>query len=237
MRPQNRKRTYRRKPWVRRTRRRRGPRRQNRRQNMRVMKCPTSFPDRMKVKLSFGSVASTLYQLAAATSQDFRIIMGKQPFEIPVGSLSAINPQGWDQWINSYDAYRVLGMKVRLSFRSGDNVTRAAVISSYWSSNSTPIGTVTGVVQNRYSHVRVLGCDDVFEHKTFARPWTVLDATKREYLSDINFIQSTSINPPSPASLYVNIRNTSNTNNLNLMWKITGDLYVEFRYPKTLLDS
>lgn len=207
------------------------------RRSMRVMRCPTSFPNRMKVKLSIGTVAPTTFTVAVASSQDFRIIMGKQPFEIPFGTLSLMNPQGWDQWVNAYDAYRVMGMKVRLSFRSANSVIRAGVISTYWSSALTPIGSITGVIQNRYTHSRVLGNDDVFEYKTFARPWTVLDSTKREYLSDINFIQSTSINPPSPASLYVNIRNTSSTNNLDLMWQITGDLYVEFRYPKTLLDS
>lgn len=201
------------------------------------MRCPTSFPDRMKVKLSFGDIAPTMFVLAPATFSNWRIIMGKQPFEIPVGSLSAVNPQGWDQWINAYDAYRVLGMKVRLSFRSAVATTSASTIACYWSSDLSPIGSVTGMVANRFTHLKVIGNDDVFEYKTFARPWTVMETTKREYLSDINFIQNTSINPPTPASLWINIRNTAPTNNLNMMWSISGDLYVEFRYPKTLVDS
>lgn len=240
MRPQNKKRYSTRKR-ARRGMRKRNYRRQQRGQRRyggnRVMRCPTSFPDRMIVKLSFGTAASTLYSVGMATEAVWKIILGCKPFEIPTGSPSLINPQGWDQWANVYDGYRPLGMKVRISIRSADNVARAGLICCYWSSTSTPIGTVTGCMQNRYTHSRAIGCDDVFEHSTYVKPWTILDTTKREYMSSTNFINQSSINPPVPANLFIHLRNTSSSNNLNLMYTITGTLYTEFRYPKTLLDS
>lgn len=219
--------------------RRRNRRRTNRRKGRRtakVMRCVTSIPDRMRVKLSFGTAASGQYSLNAASVDNWRIIAGRQPFDIPFGTLSAINPQGWDQWITMYDNYRVLGCKVDTVVKPSSGAGFTANIATYWSDNITPIGTITGVVQNRFSHFRTLGYDFNFRHKTFARPWTIMGITKRQYMDNSENVYSTAINPTNPISLWIYIRNAG-TATFTANWSITGDLYVEFLNPKTLLDS
>jgi len=235
-----RKRSYRKKPFVRRQRRRRGPRR-GQRSKMRLMKCPTSFPSSMRVKLSFCMVSSAPIAIpppGAGNPVVWRIIGGHRPFEVPLNSLSNMQPQGWDQWANAYNSYRVMGMKVRLEIKNTAPATAQALsVACYWSSDGSVIGSAAGILANRFTHSRVLGFDDNFVYTTFCRPWTVLDIPKREYMSDVTFTTGTGINPISPASLWVELRNTHPVSNANLIYKISGNLYVEFRYLKTLIDS
>lgn len=204
--------------------------------SMKLLKCSTSFPDRMRVKLHFAATPASSLALAAASASQWRIIAGKQPMDIPIGTLGTLNPQGWDQWSSIYQVYRVLGCKLKVIISVNQiDIGSNVLASGYWSNESSIIGTYPGITNNRFTRCRIVTPNSNFYSRTFIRPWHVLGIPYTQYMTDVSFEQSVANNPSDRANYYLDIRNVGTTA-VGLFWMITGDLYVEFKYPKTLVD-
>lgn len=203
-----------------------------------LLKCPTMFPEKFRVKLHFGTSTLngglTLANLGVVTH---RFIMGRQWLESPVGSLSTMNPQGWDQLASVYQYYRPLGMKLNVSVRGCDpNAVKNVQVSGYWNDDNSVIGSAIAIEQNRYTTNRTLTANNNFYKSTFARPWTQLSLTKAQYMNDSAWLHAVSVNPIAPVVYYLQVRNSSGVNYVYAL-QAEGDLYVEFSRVNTLLDS
>lgn len=227
---------------VRRTAKRKLPMKRMRKKYQRVsskiLKCPTAFPDKMRVKLSFGT-AIAVTTIGGAVTQQYRVMACASPLS-STGYSSALQPQGFDQWASMYFNYRPLAMAVKHTFGITNEVTgiQCVYMRGYWSNTSSGFANDAAVIQNRYTKTRYINADSNFQTiKSYSNLHTILGDSRYQWYNDDNSSALVTANPVNLVSYFLHITTITGSIVLNGQLETQGDLWVEFFNPRPLLDA
>lgn len=210
---------------------------------MKIMKCPSAMPNKMKVKLricSFGNLTIT------GTAITFQMYGAARPIRDSWGTpIPAIDPQGLDQWKEFYSRYRVTRMSYKFTLgRISNDATAGLVrILDNWSNSTTAPGVGT-YYNDRYTKIRHLSSNSgVVSYRKIVRPWVVLGLKYSEWYNDFTTTaetknQTTPSTPSVPGSLPYGYIQLSSPGNLSVVvdYSWVCDLYFELFEPRLLVD-
>lgn len=204
----------------------------------RILYSPTAIPDKMRVKLSFGT-AQAVTTIGGAVSQAFKVMAVASPFQ-STGYSSAIQPQGFDQWANMYLTYRPLAMAVKHNFGITSEATgiQCVYMRGYWSSAGSPLASDVQIINNRYTKTRYLNADSSFKQiKSYSNLRNVVGASKVQWMTNPDYSALVTASPPIAISYYMHITTISGSIALNGQLETQGDIWLEFSNPRHLVDS
>lgn len=236
--------TYKRRPYVRRklaTTTVRRPYKKYKRSNYRkyrIMYSPTAIPDKMRVKLSFGT-AQAVSTIGGAVSQIFRVVACASPF-YGSGYSSALQPQAFDQWANMYFTYRPLAMSVKHNFAITNEATgvQCVYMRGYWSSAGSGLASDTHVINNRYTKTRYLNADSSFKQlKSYSNLRNVVGASRVQWMTNDGYSALVTANPALQVSYFLHITTVSGSIAMNGQLETQGEIWYEFSNPRHLIDA
>lgn len=215
-------------------------RRNRTRRSNRMLIVPNGQPRKAYVGFTIRNVA---YMNVAAATVDARILQSSiRAFRTAGGVTEAMEPQGWDVWRAMYGKFRIMGMKVIITY-TGQGGSPLS-IESYWSKDLTGISAL-GVADNKYTKYAVVGANTSrVTHKFYMRPWIIKGQSKRQWVCSEDSLGicgtlSPPVAPTNPTDmvyLVTNVRNLTGTASY-IFRTIWIKFYVELSDPVILVDA
>lgn len=198
-----------------------------------LLKCPTSFPDKYQCKLTFATSGVVAITAAGTT------ILGFHTQRAPIIGGTA-QMQGWDQLANMYLNWRPLAMGIRINGGLvSNNANNASVtMRGYWSQYSSYLGNDLMVIQNRFTKsVPITQNSGYGVLQSYSNLRNVHGMSKQEWFSDDSTIAAIDAEPVKVTRYWIHVVAPALSSDCTFQYDLLGEMWIEFSSPRILVDA